>query len=137
MGLVFKQAFRVRWVDTDNAGVMHYTNFLRYFEACEEEFYRSLGMTFKAIRDKYHIMFPRVEAHCRYRAPCRFDDQIEVALIVREVAEKTITYDFQIVRKHDNKLAAEGYLKVIAVTLNWKAVPIPVKIAKAIRKSRG
>lgn len=133
--MTFKHSFRVRWVDTDIAGVMHYSNFLRYFEACEEEFYRSLGITLSAIRDKYRIMLPRIEAHCQYKAPCRFDDQFEVSLRVRDVGEKTITYDFQLLRTEDSKLAAEGYLKCIAVNLDWKAVPLPDEFAKMIREN--
>jgi acyl-CoA thioester hydrolase len=133
--MTFKHSFRVRWVDTDIAGVMHYSNFLRYFEACEEEFYRSLGITLSAIRDKYRIMLPRIEAHCQYKAACRFDDQFEVSLRVRDVGEKTITYDFQLLRTEDSKLAAEGYLKCIAVNLDWKAVPLPDEFAKMIREN--
>lgn len=133
--MTFKQSFRVRWVDTDIAGVMHYSNFLRYFEACEEEFYRSLGITLSAIRDRYRIMLPRIEAHCQYKAACRFDDQFEVSLRVRDVGEKTITYDFQLLTTEDSKLAAEGYLKCIAVNLDWKAVPLPDEFAKMIREN--
>jgi YbgC/YbaW family acyl-CoA thioester hydrolase len=73
-------------VDTDVAGVMHYSNFFRYFEACEEEFYRSLGATLTHLKENYKIMLPRVEAHCEYKAACKFDDLIEVVLKVREVA---------------------------------------------------
>lgn len=133
--MVFKHTFQIRWVDTDGAGVMHYSNYLRYFEACEEEFYRSLGLNFKTIRQKYQIALPRVEAHCNYKTSCRFDDVIEITLSVREVAEKTITYGFQIHLKDDNKLAAEGYLKCIAVNQNWKAVPFPVEFMKMIREN--
>ena len=133
--MTFKQSFRVRWVDTDIAGVMHYSNFLRYFEACEEEFYRSLGITLSAMRDKYRIMLPRIEAYCQYKAACRFDDQFDVSLRVRDVGEKTITYDFQLLRTEDGKLAAEGYLKCIAVNLDWKAVPLPEEFAKIIREN--
>ena len=133
--MTFKQSFRVRWVDTDIAGVMHYSNFLRYFEACEEEFYRSLGITLSTIRDRYRIMLPRIEAHCQYKAACRFDDQFEVSLRVRDVGEKTITYDFQLLTTEDSKLAAEGYLKCIAVNLDWKAVPLPDEFAKIIREN--
>jgi YbgC/YbaW family acyl-CoA thioester hydrolase len=132
--MVFSTTFRVRWVDTDLAGVMHFSNFLRYFEACEEEFYRSLGSTWNSIREKYKIMLPRVEAHCHYKTPCRFDDVIEVTLRVREVASKTITYDFRLFRKHDGRLAAEGYIKCIAVDVNWRAVPLPVELAKTLRE---
>ncbi len=130
--MVFKQSYRVHWVDTDIAGVMHFSNFFRYFEACEEEFFRSF-MPLTEIRDKYGIMLPRVEAHCKYEAACRFDDAIEVAMEVREVAEKTITYNFQVIRQRDRRLAAEGQVKCIAVNGDWKAVPLPATVAETIR----
>ena len=34
-------------------------------------------------------------------------------------------------------MAAEGYLKVIAVNEKWKAVPVPDEFAKVIRKTGG
>jgi acyl-CoA thioester hydrolase len=129
----FKRTFRVHWVDTDVAGVMHFTNYLRYFEACEEEFYRSISMPFNDIRAKYGITFPRVEAHCNYKAACRFDDSFDVTMRVSEVAEKTITWDFQVTRQQDGRLAAEGTLKCIAVNSDWKAVQLPPELAEMIR----
>jgi YbgC/YbaW family acyl-CoA thioester hydrolase len=130
----FKQTYRVRWVDTDLAGVMHFTNYLRYFEACEEEFYRSIALSFKEIHAKYGLMFPRVETYCSYKAACRFDDLFEVTMQLREVGEKTVTWGFQAVRTTDGKLAAEGYIKCIAVNAEWKAVPIPPELATIIRQ---
>ncbi len=133
--MAYRSTFRIRWVDTDVAGVMHYSNYFRYFEACEQDFYHSHGKTLDQLRKKYGILLPRVEAHCKYRTACRYDDLVEVELTVREVAEKTITYDFRMVRKQDGKVAAEGYLKCIAVNSDWKAVPIPVEVANVIRES--
>lgn len=133
--MVFKRSFRVHWVDTDTAGVMHFSNFFRYFEACEEEFYRSLSLPLTEVRDRFGILIPRVEAYCQYKAACRFDELIDVTLIVREVQEKTIIYDFQIMRQSDGKLAAEGFVKCIAVNSEWKAVPLPVEVARTVRNS--
>ena len=130
----FKHTFRVHWVDTDVAGVMHFTNYLRYFEACEEEFYRSISLPFHDIQQKYGITFPRVETHCTYKAACRFDDFFEVTMRIREVAEKTITWEFQASRQKDGKLAAEGFIKCIAVNSNWKAVNLPPELAKTVRE---
>ena len=135
--MAFKRTFRVHWVDTDVAGVMHFTNYLRYFEACEEEFYRSISLPFNDVRENYGIVFPRVEVHCRYRAPCRFDDFIDVSMKVTEVTEKTISYDFQAIRQYDGKLAAEGSIKCIAVDSKWKAVQLPAKVAKIVREKGG
>jgi YbgC/YbaW family acyl-CoA thioester hydrolase len=133
--MVFKRSFRVHWADTDTAGVMHFSNFFRYFEACEEEFYRSLSLPLTEIRDRFGVLLPRVEAHCQYKAACRFDELIDVTLKVREVQEKTIIYDFQIMRQSDGKLAAEGFVKCIAVNSEWKAVPLPVEVARTVRNS--
>jgi acyl-CoA thioester hydrolase len=135
--LVFKRSFRVHWVDTDIAGVMHFSNFFRYFEACEEEFYRSLSLPLTEIRDRFGVILPRVEAHCQYKAACRFDEPIDVTLKVCEVEEKTISYDFQIVRQSDGKLAAEGFVKCIAVNSEWKAVPLPAEVARTVRNNIG
>ncbi len=133
--MVFKRSFRVHWVDTDIAGVMHFSNFFRYFEACEEEFYRSISLPLTEIRDRYGVLLPRVEAHCQYKAACRFDDAIDVTMKVREVAEKTIAYDFEVTRQADGKLAATGYVKCIAVDPKWKAVPLPAEVARMVRES--
>ena len=129
-----KRTFRVRWVDTDAAGVMHFTNYFRYFEACEEEFYRSIALPFNGVRARYGILLPRVEAHCKYTASCRFDDLLEVTMRVGEVAEKTITWDFRAVRQLDRKLAAKGYVKCIAVNSEWKAVRLPRELAEMVRE---
>lgn len=133
--MVFKRSFRVHWVDTDTAGVMHFSNFFRYFEACEEEFYRSLSLPLTEIRDRFGILLPRVEVHCQYKAACRFDEAIDVTLKIREVQEKTITYDFQVIRQSGGKLAAEGFVKCIAVNSEWKAVPLPPAVAATVRNS--
>jgi len=132
--MAFKHTFRVRWVDTDAAGVMHYSNYFRQFEACEEEFYRSMGLSFKTIYEKYGIGLPRVEAHCNYKSSCRFDDTIEITMKAGEIGDKTITYNFQVLLKDSGKLAADGYLKCIAVNEKWKAIPIPENFVKLIRK---
>lgn len=135
--MAFKRSFRVHWVDTDTAGVMHFSNFFRYFEACEEEFYRSLPLPLTKIRDRFGVLLPRVEVHCQYKAACRFDELIDVTLKVREVQEKTIIYDFQIMRQSDGKLAAEGFVKCIAVNSEWKAVPLPTEVSRIVRNSMG
>ena len=114
---------------------MHFSNFLRYFEACEEEFYRSLSLPLTEFHKRLGVLLPCVEAHCQYKAACRFDELIDVTLKVREVQDKTIIYDFQVMRQSDGKLAAEGFVKCIAVNSEWKAVPLPAEVARTVRNS--
>jgi len=125
--------FRVRWGDTDIAGVMHFLNHLRYVEVCEQEFYRSIGFTLNRVLGDYGVMFPRVEVSCEYKAECRFDEEIQISLEISEVESKTIKYNFQVTKKPDGKLAAEGYVKCIAVNRDWKPVDLPENLSRAVR----
>jgi acyl-CoA thioester hydrolase len=127
---MFEMQMRVRWVDTDRLQVVHFSNFFRYFEAAEEEFFRSRGLDFERMHEKYGIALPRVEAICRYRSPARFNDLLRVAIDVKEVAEKTILYEFTVINKDTERLLAEGSVRVAAVdTKTWKAVPVPPEFA--------
>ncbi|WP_455286448.1 acyl-CoA thioesterase [[Eubacterium] cellulosolvens] len=135
--MVFRIDLPVRWVDTDALRVVHYSNYFRYVEAAEEELYRSLGFTFQELNEKYKIAIPRVEVFCRYKAPARFGDTVTVVLQLNEKTEKTIRYEFEILRKADGEALCTGYLKIIGLDLvNWKATTLPpdlvAKVATAL-----
>ena len=41
----FRTTRRVDFVDTDMAGIVHFSNFFRYMESAEVEFLRARGLT--------------------------------------------------------------------------------------------
>ena len=47
----FKTSFRVSWVDTDAAGIVHFSNYFKYFEKAEEELYRILNFNFESVAE--------------------------------------------------------------------------------------
>ena len=129
----FKTTFRVSWVDTDAAQIVHFSNYFRYFERAEEEFYRSLGFNFESLSRESSIILPRVEAHCNYRNPLKFNDLVEIELSIKEIREKAVKYLFKVYNKTEEKLAAEGYLVLVAVDKNsMKAAKIPEEIVKRL-----
>lgn len=129
----FKSLLRVTWVDTDAAGVVHYSKYFVFFERAEEEFYRSLGFSFTDLRNK-GLWFPRVEAFCQYKKPARFDDLLEVEMTVEELREKSVKYGFTIVNKGTGELLALGYLVAVAADKQTgKATEIPSEIIDKLR----
>lgn len=128
----FKTPFRVSWADTDAAQVVHFSNYFRFFERTEEEFYRALGFTF-ADTHKRGLWFPRVEAFCQFRKPARFNDLLEMELTVEELKEKSVKYGFRIFNKETSDLLAEGYVVVVAADKRTgKATQIPKDIVEKI-----
>lgn len=134
----FKATRRVEFSDTDMAGIMHFANFFKFMETAEHGFYRSLG--FSVVLDKYDppLGFPRVRAECEYRKPLRFEDTVEIHLLVQEKKAKSITYAFRFrnLTTSPPVEAARGLLTIVCVTHAGKgkmsAVAIPDEISQKI-----
>src|SRR5437773_11904210 len=131
----FKATRRVEFSDTDMAGIMHYSNFFRFMETAEHGFYRSLGFSVVMAEVDPRVGWPRVHAECDYRKPLRFEDVVEIHLLVAEKKSKALSFQFRFHRV--NGAAAEevarGALTIVCVSLatdgSMKAVSIPAEIA--------
>jgi acyl-CoA thioester hydrolase len=130
----FKTYFRVTWADTDAAQVVHYSNYFRFFERVEEEFYRRLGFSFTDV-NKMGIWLPRVEAFCQFRKPAVFNDLLEIELTVEELKEKSVRYGFKIYRKESAVLLANGYAVIVAADRQTgKATKIPQEFVEKLKQ---
>jgi YbgC/YbaW family acyl-CoA thioester hydrolase len=130
---------RVAFSETDLAGLVHFTNFLRYAEDAEHEFLRSLDQSVVTrLEDGRVLGWPRLRTSWRFFSPLRFEEEFEVRLLVREKREKSLTYAFEIHALGDGgpRLCASGTTTAICVegveTGQVRAVPIPAAIAERI-----
>lgn len=117
---------RVEFYETDMAGIVHFSNFFRFMEACEHAFMRSLDHELHGMLDGLETGWPRVNATCDYKAPARFGDLLDVRLFVDEVRNRSVRYRFEIL--HDGTLVAGGSLAVAHVAITpggIEAVPLP------------
>jgi len=128
---------RVEFSETDMAGIVHYSNFFRYMEAAEHEFFRSLGFSVVTRQADPPVGWPRVRAECDYKQPLRFEDEYEVHMLVAEKKSKSLSYQFRI-RKLNAQPPGEvarGSLTVVCVTHQGgalKATTIPKEIADKV-----
>src|SRR5215472_7358805 len=83
----------IEFHQTDMAGIMHFSQFLYLMEAAEHGFFRSLGISIDT-KDPEPLGWPRVHVECDFSYPLRFEDLVEVRLLVREKREKSLVYAF-------------------------------------------
>ena len=95
MAYEFKFLQRVEFSDTDMAGIVHYANFFRYMDAAEHAFFRSLGFSIWTQQVQPPVGWPRVHAECDFKQPLRFEDEVEVHLLVSEKKSKSLSYVFR------------------------------------------
>jgi acyl-CoA thioester hydrolase len=137
----FKAVRRVEFSETDMAGIVHFSNFFRYMETAEHGFYRSLGHSVLLDGFDPPLGFPRVHASCDYKKPLRFEDELEIHLLVKEKRSRVLTYLFRfskLPRGTEGKLlVATGQLTVVCVARHgegrMEAVAIPGALADQIQ----
>jgi acyl-CoA thioester hydrolase len=75
---------RVRYVETDQMGVVYHSNYFPYFESARAESIRQLGFTY-ADMERMGVIMPVVDVHCRYLRPARYDDLLTIKTILKEL----------------------------------------------------
>lgn len=108
----FSTDVRVRYADTDAAGVCYYANYLAFFEVARVELLRHLGVPIREAEARGFV-FPCVEARVRYHRPAFLDDLLTVELWTTEVRRSRFSFAYRVVR--DGDLVASGETRHAAV----------------------
>jgi YbgC/YbaW family acyl-CoA thioester hydrolase len=129
----FKHLHRVEFAETDMAGIVHFANYFRMMEAAEHAFFRSMGSSIHTQAEGHAIGWPRVSATCDYLRPLRFEDEVEIHLLVAEVRSRSLRYRF-IFRNRGEEVARGAITAVCATVTNGKlvAVPLPESIREQV-----
>ena len=99
---------RVIYGDTDQMGVVYYANYLVWFEVARTEWLREGGWSYREM-EADGIALPVIEAHCEYRQPARYDDEMEIRTLGTMLTPVRIRFDYEVRKAADGTLAASGH----------------------------
>ncbi len=131
MTTTFTTTRRIEFHETDLAGIVHFSNFYKYMEQAEHEYFRSLGLSISMHQDDGTIMgWPRVSASSSFEAPAFFEDVVEIKLYVVRVGVKSLNMEFEFFR--ENLRLARGRMKTVCCTFKrgdkMRSIEIPEEI---------
>ena len=89
----FSHRLRVRFCETDAMGVVHHASYLAYLEETRVEYLRGLGRPYDRLRAD-GVEFPVVEVAMAYRRPLRFDDVVDVGIVVASAGGATFQMSY-------------------------------------------
>jgi len=127
---------RVRYAEIDAQGVVFNANYLAYFDTAITEYIRALPYKYglggdKASGTDFHIVKGTVE----YKAPIRFDDEIEVGVRTAKLGRTSISYALAIFPKSGDAVLSTGEVIWVNTDLKkMKSAPLPEALVTAVRK---
>ena len=120
---------RIQFYETDLAGVVHFSWYLRYMEEAEHALWREAGLSI--VPKDHAVGFPRVAATIEYKAPLHFEDVVEVWIRITAITRRSITYASKITCADGEITIASGTFTAVCVDKTarpLKSVDIPADI---------
>lgn len=102
----FEHKLRVEYHHTDQMGIVHHSNYVKFFEAARTEWLRAAGLTY-AEMERRGVMMPIVEVNIRYKQPAYYDELLSVTAIVEELPMARMLFKYEI-RGEDGRDIAHG-----------------------------
>ncbi len=132
----FHKQLKVRFNDTDPAGVMYFPRFLdRFHSVFEDWFDEDLKMPYRWCLEDTRVGFPAVHTQCDYRAPFRFGEVMDVELIVSKIGRKSFTCTYKACVLGDDEVRVFASMVTATVNLDtFEAVEIPAPLRKALEQ---
>lgn len=135
MTAIFSTQKRVEFVDTDAAGIAHFSAFMRYMEQAEHELLRHLGLSVMTKDAQGKISWPRVSVKCDFQSSAKFEDILQIEVRILRLGEKSITYGFRVV--DNTRSIATGETTAVCCRIVPETPPksmvIPTEIAAKLR----
>ena len=99
---------RVRYYETDQMGIVHHSNYIRWMEEARIHAMREGGVSLRSM-EKEGIQVPVTAVSCEYMKPARFDDVISIEILPVRYNGIRMELDYRILREQDGVLLAEGH----------------------------
>jgi acyl-CoA thioester hydrolase len=121
---------RVRYGECDPQGVVFNAHYFAYFDVALTELWREVAGSYTAMMEQ-GVDLQVVEATARYKAPARFDDEIDVTIEVAKLGTTSLVTALAI--RRDGTLLVEGELAHVFVDARTLTkIPIPDRIRTAL-----
>ena len=97
----------VHYYETDQMGIVHHSNYIRWFEEARDDFTLKHGVDYREIEARGYL-FAVVSVDCRYRTPAKYGEEVRVYVRLKSFNGARACYEYEL-RKPDGSLSVTGH----------------------------
>lgn len=128
---------RVRYAETDQAGVVYHANYLVWFEVGRVELCRDHGFNYRDMEKQSDAILPVIDLKVTYRSPALYDDVVLIRTRLKFLRTRSVSFIYEVYREADMTLLAEGETYHVVVNKEGRARSFPPEFAAKMRSKRG
>ena len=96
------QEIKVRYYETDQMGIVHHSNYLKFFEFARIEWLEELKMPYHVI-ERNKIILPVVNCELKFLKPLVFGDTFKVEVHCSKKPKSSIEFSYEIFNSRGEK----------------------------------
>lgn len=114
---------RVQYHETDQMGVVHHSNYIKWFELGRTEMIRRAGISYGEM-EGLGLLLPVVDVQVKYRRPARYDELVKVYTRISKLSPVVMEFDYEVRLKGEDRgseeLLAEGRTSHMWINEEWR-----------------
>jgi acyl-CoA thioester hydrolase len=122
-------AFRVRYAETDQMGVVYHTHYLVWCEIARTDYMRQFEISYAEL-ERTGLLLAVSEAQVRYVGSARYENVISVECWLERAQSRMLTFGYEIFRAEPQpkQLLATAVTKLIAMNRDGTTRQIPTEV---------
>ena len=98
---------RVVYYETDQMGIVHHSNYIRWFEEARDEFVRDHGIDYRKIEEN-GILMPVTDLKCEYKSAAKYWDLAAITVRVLSYNGVRLRYGYEVRDAETGALVVTG-----------------------------
>lgn len=95
------------YYETDKMGIIHHSNYIRWFEEARVDLLRYLDYPFEKI-EAAGLMVPVLGVSCQYKEMVRFGDQIKILPLIKQYTGTRLAFEYEVYNQANDHLVTVG-----------------------------
>ncbi|HIQ97032.1 MAG TPA: acyl-CoA thioesterase [Candidatus Limivivens merdigallinarum] len=100
----------VQYYETDRMGIVHHSNYIRWFEEARVDILNQTSITYDAM-EAAGVLIPVLEAHASYKTMTRFGDSVMIRTTVKQYNGVVLTMEYEVTDEKTNEVRCVGGTK--------------------------
>lgn len=103
----FETTVRVQYYETDKMGIVHHSNYVRYFETARTEFFRNSGYSYDDM-EKSGIWMPVLSVNVDFKTPAVYDEILVLSCVISKLKGASVEMEYEIRGEESGEIHATG-----------------------------
>lgn len=99
--------WKAQYYETDQMGIVHHANYIRWFESARIDFMEQMGISYKKMEED-GIISPVLSASCNYHHMTYFGDTVQVIPSIKAYNGIRLVISYEVKNKKTGAIQAKG-----------------------------